>query len=579
MKNHILSALALSACLVAGAQESKNLVVTDTDGNRTLFPVDQIDLIAHQDMPAYLEANTLIGATYGVDGDRAQYVLELGQTAPDAAGDPVKVGDVQMRLVLNGIMSENRYEAAIPTGYYRISDDYVYSIDVSQSAAWVRVAEGSDMGAVGTVLFVDGTVDVRREGPNYDIRVEMIGIDGAYYDFSYEGPIRFEIAASSYEDFDADQEIAFDGGQMIFYGNWYQPYSHDATLQLYTGEFDANNQQKNGYWLNIGVEMPHVDDPMSPLVNLVDGTYKVDSRQSAYEATWVPYTFRAGTTIDLWGVSYYAGTYITNVELSGRRMIGLIKDGTLTVSNNGQNIEVNFVTEDGQKIHGTYSGRLVVDNRCDNATSQTIFPPYSSLTADYSLNFTPNTRACLYSLGETATLVPDTESFMLQIMDASAEKGDFFQIVYTSARNGLSDGNYVVSTAPFFDKAIQPGVINFGAVPVLSWFGNLSDVDADGYQTTTAPLHEGTMTVSTEGSVRKFVFNFKDDNGHAITGEFSGPLYVGDSGQTAAPRRAKAKQTTSVKSSPLQKVNGAKAGRERSTAAPLARPNIRLGKH
>ena len=571
MKKHIISALALTACVVAGAQTPKNLVITGTDGSRTAFPSDQVEYLLHQEMPDYIPANYLIGATYAVEGDRALYAVEIGQTMPDKYGDPIRVGEAQLRIVLNGNLSENRYEAAIPTGYYRLNGDHLFSIDVNQSAAWVRAAEGTEMGAVGTVLFVDGTVDVRRDGDNYDIRIEMIGIDGAYYDFSYEGPIKFDVAASSYEEFQEDSNVAFEGGQMIFYGNWYQPYSHDATLQLYTGEFDVNNNQKNGYWLTIPVEMPHKEDPMSKNVTLTDGTYKIDARQSAYESTWLPMTFRAGTTIDLWGVKYYAGTYVTNVELSGRRMIGLVKDGTITVSGDGSNIAVDFTLDNGKKFTGSYSGRLVTDNRCDNATSQTVLPPYSSLQADRQLNFTDATRASLFSLGETATLADATESFMLQIMDPSGAKGDFLQIVYTSAYNGLADGTYTVSALPVNDKDIQPGTLNYGAVPVLSWFGDLGDLDADGYQNTTAPLTSGTMTVTTEGNIHKFVFDFTDDNGHAIKGEYSGLLYVGDSGQTAAPRKAKGAKALRLKDS--------KVGHQPTTAAPLARPNHRLGKH
>ena len=48
MKKTIISAIALAAVSVAGAQTVKNLVVTDLDGKTTQFQADQIEAVVFQ---------------------------------------------------------------------------------------------------------------------------------------------------------------------------------------------------------------------------------------------------------------------------------------------------------------------------------------------------------------------------------------------------------------------------------------------------------------------------------------------------------------------------------------------------
>ena len=60
---------------------------------------------------------------------------------------------------------------------------------------------------------------------------------------------------------------------------------------------------------------------------------------------------------------------------------------------------------------------------------------------------------------------------------------------------------------------------------LYSWYGDLDTTDEEGAQSVLAPIYTGTLTITTVGTERKFTFNFTDDKGNKLTGEWQGVYY------------------------------------------------------
>ena len=520
MKKSIYIAASLAIGLFAQAQ---NMVIVDKNGGTVKINRDNISEVYFKEAPEYTEANTLLYASYATKSNYALYEIQLGTGAPDANGDPAEPGDVQLALLLIGEQSADVSNAQIPQGYYMAGTGYTLN---------TFNAEGSAIWSKGE----DGSVDVRLDGSVYDIRCELQTLSGYEYDLSYSGEIEFTIGASEYTDFTEPQNITFDEGQGRFYGNWYNPFAHDAMLQFYSGDFDNDGYQIEGYWLNVDMYMPKVVDPMNQQ-QVVDGVYTLEPREKVLDYTYLPYTFIRGGELEFWGMIYQTGTYVTYVDRAGNRKIGYINGGTITVSESGTKFDFDFLTDNGVSIKGTCS-RMSLENYCDNATSEPQ-RPYSTLTEDYSLSFPASTVADEYNLGDY--IVGGLNNFMLIICDANVVTGDYLSLELMADAAQLVDGTYRVENS-LTDKTVIVGCASSTGQPAFSWFGDLSSTDDEGYQTVMAPISGGSLTIETLSDGRKtLTFDLQDDKGNKITGSWTGTVNKGSLTQAKPKVRAKGK--------------------------------------
>lgn len=518
MKTKILSALAIGALAISAAAQNYKVVVTTTDGEKYEYPTSGVESINFEDVPYYAEANYLIGAQYGIKDDMGVYSFTIATEEPDEWGDPADVGGVQLSLELTSNLSEDFLDAQLPTGYYRAgSGAEKWQINIQTSGMWMRVDEGED--GVITCAFINGTVDVRRNGEDYDIRIELLLIDGSEVALSYNGPIKFRPGASTSEEFKEDQDITFTGAQERYYANWFYPFADDANLELYTGSFNNEGMQIEGYWLNLPIYMPKVDDPKHPDQYVADGVYNIETREATPYYTNLPYTFEKGGLLDFWGVLYPIGTYITYLEKSGRMMRAFITDGTVIVSNKGRKIELDLVAENGIKIKGVYEGNIVLDDRCNNDDA---LPIEGTIDKDVEFDFIDATVGLSYPLGDY--IKSGVYQYWVMITDPSEDPhGDFLMLELSSDDSTiLPDGTYTINNeiAPFCGLK---GFLDYGGTPEFSWYGNLDDVDEFGVQNIVAPIMGGTVTITTINEyTRKLVFDLVDEDGHKLTGTYEG---------------------------------------------------------
>ena len=530
MKRIIFSALALAAVSMAGAQTTRNLVVTDKEGNDTNIPTDQIQAVVFSEAPNYAPLTHFLGATYEESGGNGIYTVELANATPDASGDPAHIGDIQLRMVLTGPKSANLNQPLLPAGYYRAGNGE-YTFSVAKSAIWTLGDEG-----VTPIVIIDGTIDVRESAGNYDIRCELTTMAGEL-NLRYQGTVDISAGYGEFEKFTEPVELTFTHAQGRFWGNWFCPFAADGQVQFIVGNIQGD-QFMDGYVLTVAYNEPKPEDCMAPDQPIADGVYKIDSREKPGNYV-LPFTVLPGKLVDFWGDFIPTDTRLEFSDPEGHRKLGLIKSGTMTVSGNGTNFVFEFVTEDGISVKGTYSGKPLIGNYCDNDEKEPQ-RPYSSLKENVTLEWEPSTVAVYYDLGHIYS--EDLNAVTLYVTDLKQEKGDFLQFDVFMDGTQIIDGTYTVSKefAPFH---VYPGCVDFGGTLIFAAYGDLSTMDAQGYVDVMAPIDSGTFTVSTLGDGQhKLVFDLKDDNGHTIKGEYVGALFDGNSAAETAPRKLKIKK-------------------------------------
>lgn len=514
-----MAAVAAGALFVPALAQNYKVVVTTTDGEKTEFETTQLKDIRFENAPNYAPLSYFIDGAYTSKGDLGVYAFTLATEEPDQWGLPPYVGNAELSLELVGALSEDYTNAKLPVGYYRAGTGNVAGVfDIQKSGLTLRLDEGED----GTNMYpiIDGSVDVRKDGDDYVVKAELVLLQGGTVAFQYNGPITFQPGMMETEQFAEDQEFAFTGAQSRFYDNWFYPFVTDMALQFYTGEFDADGNQTEGYWLNMDTFAPKYLRTPDGSLSLADGVYSAEPREKIDNYTNIPYTYTKGHTLDFWGTLYPTGSYLNKKEKSGRAFRGYIVDGTMTVSDNGSNVVFDFVTDNGKKIKATYNGKI---NFVDFSEPEKM-PDYSStLTEDVKLDFIPGTVAMSYSLGDY--IKKDLYQFEVMITEPDMLHGDFIMLELSSSEEILPDGVYTINNAlePF--TGIE-GSIDYGYQILYSWYGDLDSADEEGVQSVICPIMGGTVTISTADSGdRKLVFDLQDGKGHTITGEYEGIFY------------------------------------------------------
>lgn len=513
----------LAICATIGAQTLKQMVVVDENGNRSTFPLTEIEGVLFEEAPEYIETSHLLSLRYEEKDDLGVYTIDLGTGAPDNGGDPAKIGDIQISLKLCAPKSASLISPELPVGYYLPgSGKAEYTFDVAKSAVWQRISEGSD--GVAPTMIVDGTVDVKvDENGIYDLRMELTTLGGPL-DLRYTGKLPFAGGYSDYMTFDQDLNLSFDGLKGRFYGNWYYPFAADMLLDFTCA--GIGDDSGDTYHLYLDFCEPKPENPMNPTQRVADGVYTVDRREKVTDGMYLPFKFNAGSRVDFMGTEYITRTRLECVKADGRRYLGLITDGQFTVSENGGVFDFDLRTADGKAVRGSFS-RLTASsyemkNFCDNETSEPK-RPYSTLTSNHTLNWKPGTSA--FSFNDGNTILEDAYTLLVIISVPNMDKGDYLMFTLLSESDRLKAGIYPVDSTLAAGHAV-PGTVEFGGTPIFSWYGDLDSTDADGYQDTLGPIASGAFTVteSTDGTMQ-ITFSLKDDAGHDITGVFDGMYF------------------------------------------------------
>ncbi len=528
MKRNILTtcAIALATSLYA---QNYQVVVTTTDGERKVFATNDVSNIKFRNAPKYKEANTFIEGEYSPYSDNANYTFTIATEEPDSEGNPATIGGFQISFSLYGPLSEEAHKAILPDGYYRVgSATTSYTVNSSNSYMWIRLADGDD--GITASMIVGGTVDVKHDGDNYDLRAEIDLLDGTHVDVSYYGAMSFSVGASGAVDFESDQNVKFTSGQGRVWANWFNPFCDDAALQFFTGKFTSEGAQTEGYYLYVPVYMEKDDihtSTWSPVIT--DGVYTIDQRDKILSQTYLPNTIGKGSVLELFGSKTPMGTYLTYLAADGRVSMATITDGTMTVSNEGTNFTFDLTASNGIKVTGSYSKKPYVVNMIDNSSK----PEYpDGLTGDYELNKFPSDLVVIdYNCGDY--IVQGINTHVVMFTDPEQKEGDYLSLDLMSESEQIKDGEYFIDNS-LTDMSGIIGVVNFQGTMAYSWYGDLDSTDDEGYQSILAPISGGKVTVSTvDGGKRKFDFDLEDLKGNKITGSVTKAVhYASDTDDT-----------------------------------------------
>ncbi|MDO4163621.1 MAG: hypothetical protein Q4D56_04435 [Bacteroides sp.] len=492
--------------------------------------------LPEEDDTVYL--TQVIEAYYSTDNsaNAGNYLLTFSTDDLDSNGYPARVGDVMLTIDLYNASDEDPVNATLPSGEYQPQSDYsAFSWNPSYSVYYKRIGAGDS--GVSASLISSGVVTVEREGDIYSVLIDVVTLTGEVVKASYTGTIVFvQTGTSSYERFTTPQNVDFEIGQGRYYGNWYYPHADDLSLQFFQGTFDENGSLTDGYYLTLSsTYMNKLADYNMENPPLEEGTYTIGTTSTS-TLQKIPFTIDPGSMQEIWGTSMAIGSYMTYIDAStGRQYIGLITGGSFTVTRSGNeyNIDFDFVSTEGISLKGTFNGEISMANYNDNDTS-TMNPkrPWSTLTQNVQLNFPEDTQALIYYMGDY--LYPGLASWWLLVSSATQDKGDMITAeFFAPLENGmeLQSGTYTVSRK-FEAFQMLPGFQPYGGGAVAyTWYGDLSSVDSEGYATVMAPIEEGTMTLQKEeNGTYRFVFDFKDDAGYTVTGEWSGAATIAEYG-------------------------------------------------
>lgn len=310
-----------------------------------------------------------------------------------------------------------------------------------------------------------------------------------------------------------------------YFGNWYLPFADDYNLVFRSGDFDQNGNIINGYKLTIPTFSRKLADYNIPLPILAEGLYNIRKIVSLSHEN-IPMTMTMGEESEFWGMKTIIGTYLEEYKDSSKTNTYLITSGTMKVSHK-ENSEFIFDFKDnaGVERKGYYVGKYSVENFNDNDKQEKAKRPWSTLTADETIEFPSDMEVTAYFKEDY--LFPSLNYWLVRFFSEKTPGEMITLEMLTDPADGMKikAGTYPVART-YTANTVLPGHKSFNGEIIQTWFGDLSKLDADGYSTKLGPIESGKMTVTESGSNHTFNFEFVDDAGNKITGTWTGVITI-----------------------------------------------------
>lgn len=486
-----------------------------------------------------------VAATYMEANGLGNYTLALALGELDENDLPATTSSMMMQIDLFATVDADAKNATLPDGTYKAGKNEAFTFNPSYTYTILRTAEATaENDGLTMSPLTSGEITVKRNGDVYTIDIDGTLLSGEAIKARFEGPLAFTYTASSqYEKFTTEQNITLEHEQGRYWGNFFYPHCDDFALTFYSGTLDENGNLADGYYLYIPAFMPKLADYNVTNPPLATGTYDVRPNKSPL-INWVPFEIQQGSKMNVFESETIVGAYLMRIDAAtGKRYLGIIDSGTMkvTTSENGYNIDFNFLTPEGTKLHASYNGTVVMTNYNDNDINQNNIPrPWSQLDGDVNLHFNASAEAYVFFLGED--IKQGYNSWRIDIV-SDPYKDDYLTLeVLTPATDGyeLKEREYEVSDKLGAYQLI-PGFQTYGGGEVAyCWYGDMNSLDAEGYCTKLAPIYGGTMKLKKNDTNNyTFDFNFVDDAKHAIKGSWTGKTTFYDATKTSAKRRAR----------------------------------------
>ncbi len=321
------------------------------------------------------------------------YLVQLTQGTVDDNGDLTGVGNSIMLAISEKLLSDTK-NLVLPEGTFKANGNTRNSFTLynglnsdDQYSSWLEVWPSGE--SESEYYFIDdGTLTIKKSSNGkYSITAD---VDVFYYDNNDKTHSAGQVIATyngSVTVVDCTEENGGGGGDE----NPYEPYTKDVNLgtmtdmdcffynftesllgnyymKLYNVTFDSDGYvNSTGDILTLDLYTDYSDDPN---LNLLNGTFRVAELEEFEENTFQPgfvYWDEDEEDYQWWG------TYVDEVVKSEGSYVygrsGLITDGTIEVSHDGDKliVQFNLLTENGKKVTGTYNGIPNVEDEGDLA--------------------------------------------------------------------------------------------------------------------------------------------------------------------------------------------------------------------
>lgn len=275
---------------------------------------------------------------------------------------PMHQGGWILYLDLWGAISEKTWNAKLPEGTYTFGDSrgmgcFYNEFSLATNNKEQVLVDGQWLYRIKDVFFTEGTVVVKHLKKGYRIETNVITSTGEELTFVYEGEIEFEDQSDDEEwrpALDKDINLEPTNGSIRFYESYPEANCDNYVIML----FNVESLTEDKMHPNVVGGIKLVLDIYPELGKGVTGTYHIGTlSDEKYLLKKEPWVYYPGC---YWG-QMALGTFVEYVDVDGTVLYSVVKDGTLSITENSDNtytIVADFTTEKDKKITCNWTGPL-----------------------------------------------------------------------------------------------------------------------------------------------------------------------------------------------------------------------------
>ena len=283
-----------------------------------------------------------------------------------ADGETTEAGGVYATTGAGRTMSIDLYQMAVSNPNTTITlpaRDYRYATNKGLTTfdpvkTYCMVNDGK--GNITRTDFKAGTISVKKVGSTYTITATLTTTDDEEFTASYEGPLTIENKTSTeIPDLPTLDKDVTNLSFIRALGKYYS--DSDTADQCIVNLYDVEPTISYGSdYLGQAGHLVSLDlsTAVSTEMQLQEGTYNVS-------ASGTPGSYEAGRQTEFMDTKLPVGTYCEERNDNFQSFYGFVSSGTVTItkSGSGYRFVLDFTTDKGHKVSGTYEGNVEMTDK------------------------------------------------------------------------------------------------------------------------------------------------------------------------------------------------------------------------
>mgnify|MGYP000782508232 CR=1 FL=1 len=283
-----------------------------------------------------------------------------------ADGETTEAGGVYATTGAGRAMSIDLYQMAVSNPNTTITlpaRDYRYATNkglttFDPAKTYCMVNDGK--GNITRTDFKAGTISVKKGGSTYTITATLTTTDDEEFTASYEGPLTIENKTSTeIPDLPTLDKDVTNLSFIRALGKYYS--DSDTADQCIVNLYDVEPTISYGSdYLGQAGHLVSLDlsTAVSTEMQLQEGTYNVS-------ASGTPGSYEAGRQTEFMDTKLPVGTYCEERNDNFQSFYGFVASGTVTItkSGSGYRFVLDFTTDKGHKVSGTYEGNVEMTDK------------------------------------------------------------------------------------------------------------------------------------------------------------------------------------------------------------------------